>query len=264
MNSVIYCVLVLGGIGLVAAVVLVVASKIMYVPSDERAGLIAEALPGANCGACGYAGCADYAAAVSSGGAAPNLCVPGGSEAAKRIGEILGEEVETAERRVAVVACRGSYDSTRDKYIYNGVQSCAACAMLHSGRGDCAYGCVGYGDCAAVCPFGAIKVNNGVAEVDYSLCTGCGRCVETCLKKIIKLVPYGRTPLVLCSNHDRASETRKVCVSGCLGCRRCEKACPAGAITVDDNCAAVDFSKCIGCGKCVEVCPVHAPGGRQV
>ncbi len=257
--SVLNCVLVLGGIGIAAAVVLVVASKIMYVPSDERAELIAAALPGANCGACGYAGCADYAAAISAGKAFPNLCVPGGAEAAKRIGEILGEEVEASERRVAVVACRGSYASTHDKYLYNGVRSCAACSMFHSGRSDCSYGCVGYGDCAAVCPFGAIKVNNGVAEVDYSLCTGCGKCASACPKKIIKLVPYGHRPLVLCSNHDKGSQTRKVCVSGCLGCKKCERSCPAGAITVDDNCAAIDFSKCISCGKCVEVCPVHAP-----
>lgn len=259
MNLVLYAVLILGGIGLLASVVLVIASKLMYVPTDERATQIAEVLPGANCGSCGFAGCADYAAAIAAGKAALNLCVPGGAAVAAKVGDIMGETVETKERMVAVIACRGSYDSTHDKYDYNGIESCAACNMFHSGRSDCPYGCVGFGDCAAACPFGAITVQNGLASVNYNVCTGCGTCVAKCPKKIIKLVPYGMHSIVLCSNHDRGSQTRKACVSGCLGCKKCENICPQGAIKVDDNCAVVDFSKCIGCGQCVSVCPVHSP-----
>jgi len=259
MNAVLNPILVLGGLGLVAAAVLVVASKLMHVPTDGRADAIAEALPGANCGACGYAGCADYAQAIVSGGAPLNLCVPGGAPAAAAIGAVMGQSVEAAHQMVAVVACRGGYDNTHDKYDYNGIQSCAACAMFHGGRGDCSFGCIGFGDCAAACPFGAILVENGVASVNYQLCTGCGVCAERCPKNIIRLVPRGKHPVVLCSNHDRGSATRKVCVAGCLGCKKCEKVCPSGAIRVEDNCAVIDFSLCTSCGACANTCPVHAP-----
>ncbi len=259
MNLVLPSVLLLGGLGFACALILVIAAKIMFVPEDDRVAEILAALPGANCGACGFAGCSEYATAVSSGNASPHLCLPGGEASAAKIGEILGETVSVGEKKVAVVACRGNYDSTHDKYTYNGLESCAACSMFHSGRGDCSFGCLGYGDCAATCPFDAISVHNGVASVNYSRCTGCGMCVPRCPKRIIKLVPYGKHPFVLCSNHDKGSLTRKVCVSGCLGCKKCEQTCPTGAITVQDNCATVDFSLCSSCGMCEKVCPVHAP-----
>lgn len=259
MNPVLIAVLLLTGTGLLASVILVIASKLMYVPVDETANEIAKALPGANCGACGYAGCSDYAAAVASKKAAPNLCVPGGADAAEKVSAIIGEDAGEIIPMVAAVACHGNYDNTRDKYRYAGVKSCAASNMLHAGRSECAYGCIGFGDCVSACKFDAISVENGVAIINYAVCKGCGACVAKCPKGIIKLVPRTTRSLVLCSNHDKGAKTRKTCVSGCIGCMKCEKVCPNGAIKVDNNCAIIDFSKCGGCGECMRACPVHAP-----
>ncbi|MEA4912898.1 MAG: RnfABCDGE type electron transport complex subunit B [Oscillospiraceae bacterium] len=259
MNPILTAVLVLVGIGALCSVVLVIAYKLMYVPSDEKAQDISALLPGANCGACGFAGCADYAAAVAAGKVKTNLCVPGGRATAQKVAAVMGQAPGKLEEMTAVVACHGSYDNTRDKYNYEGVKTCAASVMLHAGRAECPYGCVGYGDCVQACKFGAISVHNGVAQVDLAKCTGCGACAAKCPKQIIKLIPKKSRSVVLCSNHDGGAATRKVCVAGCLACRKCEKACPTGAITVENNCAKIDFSKCTHCGECMRACPVHAP-----
>lgn len=57
-------------------------------------------------------------------------------------------------------------------------------------------------------------------------------------------------------SHDKGADTRKVCTNGCIGCKKCEKVCEFGAITVDNNCAHIDPEKCTNCGKCAEGCPV--------
>ena len=65
----VYPILIFVVMGIVFGVLLVVISKVFAVKTDERAVQITEALPGANCGACGYAGCADYADAIVNKGA---------------------------------------------------------------------------------------------------------------------------------------------------------------------------------------------------
>ena len=78
-------------VGLIAAVMLAVASKVMAVPVDETAVKIREKLAGANCGACGFAGCDDYAAALAADHDLPcNKCAPAGAAGAAAIAEILG------------------------------------------------------------------------------------------------------------------------------------------------------------------------------
>lgn len=258
MNPIVSAILVVTGLGLLAAIILVVASKLMYVPSNETAVEIEGVLPGVNCGACGYAGCADYAAAVASGEAETNLCVPGGPSTAQKVAEIMGQEAGEVEEMVANVACHGSYDNTHDKYDYTGVQSCAASNQLHQGRSVCNWGCLGFGDCVDVCKFDAISVKNGVAQTDFAKCTGCGACVEKCPKGLIHLVPRSAGSIVFCSNHDRGNITRKTCIRGCIGCMRCERVCPHDAIHIENNLATVDFEKCQKCGKCVMECPTHA------
>ena len=166
-------------IGLLGAAILVVAAHFFHVEEDERVGKVLECLPGANCGACGYAGCADYAKAIVAG-APVNKCVPGGAASAQGAAAVMGVEAGEVVKRKAIVACQGSYEHTSDKYAYEGIESCAACAALYKGRSACEFGCLGYGDCTRACAFDAIHIVNGIAKVDREKCVGCGACAAAC------------------------------------------------------------------------------------
>ncbi len=256
MESFLVPTLIIGIIGLVAGIILAVASKVMAVKNDERVDAIKEALPGANCGACGFAGCEDYAKAIVENGAQMNLCVPGAASAAAAIGEIMGVKVEAAAPKKAVIFCTGNRAVTKDKMQYEGTKTCAACFATFGGRGECSFGCIGFGDCAAACPFGAITVIDDLAVIDRELCVGCGVCAKTCPKHIIHMVPADRPVQVACSNQNKGAVTRNLCKEGCIGCKKCEKTCEHDAIHVENNLARIDPEKCTSCGKCIEVCPV--------
>ena len=247
-------VLIVAGIGLIVGFVLAIASVVMAVPTDEKVEALTEALPGANCGACGYSGCSGYASALACGEAKNGACAPGGTECAKKIAAILGEEASAVERKVAVVLCMGIAENTEDKVNYQGIESCAGAKLLGA-KGMCSFGCLGLGDCAAACSFDAITVCNGVAKVDASLCGGCGMCATVCPQKIIAVVPEKEQAVVRCSNHDKGAQAKKACKAACIGCKKCEKVCEAGAVTVVNFNATVDPVKCTGCSLCVEVCP---------
>ena len=251
-------VLLLLGIALVCAVLLTVSSVFFAVKEDEKALAIRDCLPGANCGACGYSGCDGYAKALSEGTAAKtNLCVPGGDGVACEIAAILGVEAADVIERVAYVACDGTCDAVARRYDYQGHKTCRTANMAYSGDKLCTFACLGYGDCAAVCPQDAITVEDGVARVNSRKCIGCGICVRECPNGIIHLINDTTRVVVECSNHDKGASVRKYCSNGCIGCMKCQKTCPNGAITVKDNLATIDYSLCTGCGECVSVCPVH-------
>ena len=187
-------------------------------------------------------------------GTKTNLCVPGGAEAAKKLAAVLGVEAEETVRKVAVVKCSGTCDVTQPKAEYRGIHTCSAAKLLFGGPGSCTYGCIGYGDCVAVCPQKAILIDRGVAFVDAASCIGCGLCAKQCPQGVIALVPETAKSVVACSNRDKGVMTRKACSIGCIGCMKCAKNCEADAITVSGNLAAIDYGKCTGCGKCAEVC----------
>ena len=242
-------------VGIVCGVRLVVASKFMAVPEDETFVKVRECLPGANCGACGYAGCDGYAHALADGEVtSTTLCVPGGAEAAAQIAEAMGMEAGEVVRKVAYVACCGNSACTTQKYEYSGLKSCSAAQLLFAGDGTCSYGCLGYGDCVAACPNNAIYVKNGLSSINPKLCVGCGLCAKACPNHLIHIVPETVSVLVGCSNHDKGAVTRKACSAGCIGCKKCERECPAGAITVVNNLAVIDHEKCTNCGHCKEIC----------
>ncbi|MBQ9083793.1 MAG: RnfABCDGE type electron transport complex subunit B [Clostridia bacterium] len=257
MNPIVLAILLVSGIGLVAGAGLAIASVLMAVPVDEKAEAIEAALPGANCGACGFSGCSGYAAALAKGEAQPGLCAPGGKDAAVAIAAILGTEAVDVQPKTAVVRCMGTCERTSDRMEYDGIRTCAAAVQMFRGPGSCSYGCIGFGDCAAVCPEGAISVCNGIAHVDPDKCIACGKCAKACPKQLIAIVPNDAIAMVRCSNKDKGAITRKVCTAGCIGCMKCQKNCEAGAIKVVNNLASVDPAKCTGCGKCESVCPQH-------
>lgn len=255
MTSIILAVAIVAAIGLIAGIGLSVASAVFAVETDERTEAVLENLPGANCGACGYSGCAGYAKALADGTAQNGLCAPGGQEAAEKISQLLGLGSVSMEKKTAVVRCVGTLDNTTNKMDYNGIQSCKAASQHFGGVSSCRYGCMGIGDCVNVCDFNAVSVCNGVAHVDPELCRACGKCVSACPKSLIVLVPVSQAKIVRCRNMDKGGATRKTCKSGCIGCMQCAKACPQNAVTVENSIAVVDVEKCTGCGACKDICP---------
>ncbi len=255
--SIVSAIIIVAVCGILGGAILVLASHFMFVKEDDRIAKVLEVMPGANCGACGYAGCADYAKAIVEG-APVNKCIPGGEACANAAANIMGVESKEVSKRKAVVACQGNYNNTQDKYTYQGIKSCSACSALYGGSSMCDYGCLGYGDCVNVCKFNAITVENGVAVIDNENCTGCGACEIVCPKNIIWVRPENDKPIVLCANKDKGALTRKACTAGCIGCMKCKKECPVDAIEIKNNVARIDYEKCIGCKKCVKVCPVGA------
>ena len=258
MESLYTAIIVITGIGIIAAIVLVLAAKFMYVPEDERIGKVQECLPGANCGACGYAGCADYAKAIVEAGADTNLCVPGGAAVAQAVSKVMGKTAGAVASKKAVVACQGFECNTGKKYDYQGVSTCSAAAKMFAGPTACAYGCMGFGDCVKACQFDAIHIVNGIALVDNNKRTRRGACANASPNNIIALIPDDVNPVVLCKNTDKGAQTRKVCSTGCIGCMKCTKVCPTNAISVSNNLASIEQDLCIACMQCAEECPVHA------
>ncbi len=252
-------ILTVGGLGLIFGVGLALAAKRFAVKVDPRVEEVLEALPGANCGACGYPGCSGFAEAVVEEKASVDGCVPGGAAVAKKVGRIMGKEVGEGIRKIAFVQCRGGKDEAKVKFIYQGLQSCGAASLLSGGAKACKYGCLGYGDCVRVCPFGAIRMGDkGIPIVDDGKCTGCGLCSQACPRGIIALLPASQKVFVGCVSKDKAAIVKKACSVGCIGCGICAKKCPQGAITIKENYPWFDYEKCTGCGICAWVCPTKA------
>lgn len=239
----------------VLGVILAFASKIFAVKTDERIEKIAECLPGANCGGCGYTGCDALASAIVEGKAPVNACAVVSEENLKKIGDIMGIKAEHGKRYRAQVMCSGTHELAKKKYIYNGIADCAAATKLSGGDKLCPNGCIGLGTCKAACKFDAIHIINGVAAVDYNKCRACGACISACPKGIIKLIPYEARHWVGCMSSDKGPVTKSYCDVGCIGCKLCEKKCPVGAIKVTDFVAEINYELCTGCGECEKVCP---------
>jgi electron transport complex protein RnfB len=257
--SLIEGVIVTGGIGLLCALSIAWVSHKFAVEIDEKLEKVISALPGANCGACGLASCANLAEttvrAVEEGEKLPK-CVQGGEETIHEIEDILGVKIPFEEKKIATVICSGG-KRCNNLYDYVGVEDCWESLALNS-KGDkaCEYGCLGHGSCMKACPFNAIRMNKrGLPIIDKSLCTACGTCVRTCPRKIIRLALVSERFYVSCSSEEKGKDVRKKCEIGCIACRLCEKVCPVDAVHVVDNLAVIDPEECIGCGECQKKCP---------
>ncbi|MED9903181.1 MAG: RnfABCDGE type electron transport complex subunit B [Lachnospiraceae bacterium] len=248
----------IGGIGIFVGLFLGIAAIIFKVQVNEKEEAVLAALPGNNCGGCGYPGCSGLAAAIAKGEAEVNACPVGGEAVGKQIADIMGVESKETTRMAAFVHCMGDCDKTHADYEYTGIEDCRMLSFVpNGGPKSCNYGCLGFGTCAKACPFDAIHVINGIAVVDREACKACGKCIAVCPKNLISLEPYDAKHIVACSSQDKGPVTMKACTTGCIGCGICVKNCPAGAVTVQDFHAVIDQEKCTGCGICAEKCPKH-------
>lgn len=261
-NSLILAGTSLGVMGLVFGASLAFASKKFAVEVDPRVIEVREAVPGANCGACGYPGCDGFANAVVKGLAPVNGCPVGGAPVASRVAQIMGVEAGATTKKVAKVKCEGHEENCSNRFDYDGLDSCVAANMLNGGPKSCLYGCMGLGSCVQVCPFDAIHINvKGLAEVDPEKCTACNKCIDICPKMVISLIPYNQLTIVECNNKDKGPQVKKNCNVACIACGICERNCPHDAIHVVNNLAEIDYDKCTNCMICVEKCPTKAISG---
>ena len=260
-GSIIWTIAVLAGLGLILALLLYLLAKKFKVEEDPRIDEVEKVMPGANCGGCGFAGCRAFA---DSAVKAPNLdnhyCPVGGNDVMKQVAAILGYEVKEKAPEVAVVRCNGTCANRPRTNTYDGVQSCKVKAALYAGDTACAFGCLGCGDCAAACQFGALSMDpeTGLPVVDEEKCTACGACVKACPKAVIELRPKGPRGMkvfVSCINKDKGPVAKKACAAACIGCGICAKTCTHDAIVVENNIAYIDASKCKLCRECEAMCP---------
>ena len=257
-SAIIIAAVVVGGTGIVIGIILGIAGEKFKVEVDPKEEEVLAALPGNNCGGCGFAGCSGLAAAIAKGEAEVGSCPVGGAAVAAKIGAIMGQEVGESVREVAFVKCAGTCENANADYEYYGVEDCSMMAFVpNGGPKKCNFGCLGFGECVKACPFDAIHIVNGVAVVDREACKACGKCIAKCPHHLIELAPYDQKTFVGCSSHAKGKAVTTACELGCIGCKKCEKTCPNGAITVTDFCAHIDYEKCTNCGACKEACPRH-------
>lgn len=234
----------LGILSILLAATLVIANSRLKVYEDPRIDVVADMLPGANCGACGLPGCWAFAEAVIDGDVQPSICSVGGSDTATMVAAYLGIDPGSAVRKVARLHCAGGTDVSLQAAIYQGHSSCRAAAAVSGGPKACAYGCLGLADCMAVCDFGAIKMGKtGLPLVDAALCTGCGDCVEVCPKDLFELLPVNRHLLVQCKSVLAGEAALSLCQVTCTACGRCAADSPEGLITMQNNLPIIDPEK---------------------
>lgn len=259
MSLIVLAVVSMGGMCCVFALLLAVADQKLRVEEDPRVEKMIEALPGANCGGCGYPGCGAFAEHVVAGDAPITGCAPGGPKVVEQIAEIMGVEASSAEKEVAVVLCYGGSKEAVRSADYYGIETCQAATLVAGGGKACQYGCLGYSDCVASCPFDAIHMNdNRLPVVDREKCTACGKCVEACPRNLIELHSLNHRIFVFCKSRDKGPVVKKACSVGCIGCRICVKQCSVeDGMNITGTLAVVNYDVCPAEDVLVEKCPMN-------
>lgn len=244
---------------------LVVAYKKLKVEEDPKIEAVNEALPQANCGACGFSGCRAFAEAVVKGKADSNGCPVGGNDVAAEVADILGVSAGTVLKRVARLHCRGTKEAAASRGLYLGVTTCAASHII-GGNKQCSYGCMGYGDCVLACQFDAMEMGeDGLPVVFEENCTACGKCVDACPRNLYELLPIEQNIFVYCRSLDGPKVSRKLCKNACIACGICARACPE-QIFMENNLAVIHDYKKIDPEKipAIEKCPTNAIGRFKI
>jgi Na+-translocating ferredoxin:NAD+ oxidoreductase subunit B len=260
----IYAVASLSLIGGTAAVILFFVAQKFKVIEDPKIDEVEEAVPGANCGGCGYAGCRAFAEAIVKSGTLEGYnCPVGGNDVMAAIAKIMGLEAEVKEPMIAVLRCNGSQENAPQKIKYEGAATCGFAHGLYSGESGCPFGCLGLADCVVSCDFDALFMDEktGLPVVIADKCVACGACVKACPRNIFELRPKGKKDRrihVACINKEKGAPAKKNCDVACIGCGKCVKVCPFDAITLKENLAYINYEKCKLCRKCVTECPTNA------
>jgi electron transport complex protein RnfB len=235
---------ILGGVGLVFGTLIALANAKLKVWEDPRIGSVEEALPGANCGACGYAGCRAFAEAAVNGIVEPAGCTVMGEEDRTDVAALIGVSAGEANKLVARLLCAGGSDVATKKATYHGVDSCGASVAVTGGGKGCTWGCVGLSDCAVACDFEAITMSPfGLPVVDPELCTSCGDCVDACPLDLFTIMPLDHQLIVQCKNLVDGDTAEDVCAVACTACGRCVMDAAPGLIEIENGLAVIDYQK---------------------
>ncbi|MDD5281240.1 MAG: RnfABCDGE type electron transport complex subunit B [Candidatus Omnitrophica bacterium] len=261
--EILFAVIILGSLGLIFGIGLAIASKKFNVQVDPKLEQVQHLLPGANCGACGNPGCFGFAESLLEGKGTVESCRVCSEEIKEKIAGIMGMSLEKQAKKIATLHCNGGL-KVKDRYVYNGINDCAAAKLVLGGQKTCVFSCLGFGTCQKACPFGAITMSGeGLPVVDKVKCRSCNKCVLACPKKLFSLVSVSNSVYVACSSHDSGRDVKAACPVGCIACKLCEKTCRFDAIHVIDNLAVIDYHKCTSCKECVAVCPAKTIRVRE-
>ncbi|MDT8435792.1 MAG: (Fe-S)-binding protein [Gemmatimonadota bacterium] len=234
---------ILGGVGLSFGALIALANRKLRVWEDPRINAVTEILPGANCGACGYAGCRAFAEAAVEGAVAPAGCTVMGEAEIEDVADLLGVDAGDADRRVARLLCAGGSHVAPMKAVYDGIESCAAAVAVSGGGKACPWGCVGMADCVVSCDFDALRMNEvDLPEVDVEKCTACGDCVEACPLDLFVLLPLDHKLIVQCRNLLEGEAATDLCAVACNACGRCAADAPE-VVSMRQGLAVVDYDR---------------------
>ena len=249
---------VIGGLTLVLATLLVFANRWLHVVDDPRIGRVLQMLPHTNCGSCGYPGCRAFAEALVAGEVLPGKCSVGTPQDRLRIASYLGVDVGETDKRVARLACAGGTNVARARANYQGLESCAAAALVAGGGKGCFWGCLGLGDCQRACDFAAIEMNqHQLPVVAEDRCTGCGDCVESCPKDLFSLRSVNDRLWVACSSLAEGDAILGDCEVACTGCARCAMDAP-DQIEMKNGLPVIDYHTVPLTAAPTERCPTGA------
>ncbi len=235
---------ILGGVGLTFGALIALAHRRFQVWEDPRIEEVTGMLPGANCGACGFAGCRAFAEAVIGGETPPATCTVMGQDERADVAQFLGVDAGQVDKVVARLLCAGGSDVAHRKADYYGVSSCAAALAVGGGGKACAWGCIGLADCVVSCDFDAITMSpTDLPVVDPEKCTACGDCVEACPLDLFTLMPVDHHLIVQCRNLLNGEAATAVCSVACNACARCVADAAAGLIEMKNGLAVIDYGR---------------------